>query len=344
MAAGIVTEEQVSIALERQRDSGRRLGEELVAQGFASEVQLTQMLSNQLTVPWVTLQRIEFTRELLSLMPAEMANRLCAIPIYVRRLRSAVTVYVAMDDPTNERALNEVRTTLQMPVKAMVAPPSEIRHAIRVYYFGAAPQQPIPNRKASRHPEATEAAVSAAAAKIPQAAVPSGGQDSAPAPSAPDASSAPDAPSAPDAQAEATTAVEDSAATEQASAAQGDPQDAQAAAAPAASPEPPAAEPQPPTKKRKKKQRFVTLTLLDGTTVRLPAPGGEPEEEEKPAALTASDLVAALLARAQGADVSDVLPDEHWEVLFATLLTLLIKKGLIADWEFVEEWKNRQGS
>ena len=49
------------------------------------------------------------------------------------------------------------------------------------------------------------------------------------------------------------------------------------------------------------------------------------------------------VARAQGADVSDVLPDQQWEVLFASLLTLLIRKGLLADWEFVEEWKKRQG-
>jgi type IV pilus assembly protein PilB len=59
--------------------------------------------------------------------------------------------------------------------------------------------------------------------------------------------------------------------------------------------------------------------------------------------LTASDLVSALLARAQGADVSDVLPNRDWETLFATLLRLLIKKGLIADWEFVGELEKLRG-
>ncbi|MCB9627457.1 MAG: hypothetical protein H6725_08810 [Sandaracinaceae bacterium] len=90
---------------------------------------------------------------------------------------------------------------------------------------------------------------------------------------------------------------------------------------------------------------MVTLTLLDGTTVRLPAPGSKRQSADATeGALTASDLVSALVARAQGADVSDVLPDQQWEVLFASLLTLLIRKGLLADWEFVEEWKKRQGS
>jgi len=92
--------------------------------------------------------------------------------------------------------------------------------------------------------------------------------------------------------------------------------------------------------------KMVTLTLLDGTTVRLPAPGSKRQDAQQATegGLTASDLVSALLARAQGADVSDVLPDQQWEVLFASLLTLLIRKGLLADWEFVEEWKKRQGS
>ena len=150
VAAKLVTAEQVSEALVSQRDSGRRLGEELVAKGFVSEFQLTQILSNQLAIPWVSLQRIEFTRDLLNMVPAEVANRLCVIPIYMRRVRAAETLYVAMDDPTNEPALIELAATTGLPVKAMVSSPSEIRHAIRVYYLGGAPQVHAPERRASR--------------------------------------------------------------------------------------------------------------------------------------------------------------------------------------------------
>jgi type IV pilus assembly protein PilB len=93
---------------------------------------------------------------------------------------------------------------------------------------------------------------------------------------------------------------------------------------------------------------MVTLTLLDGTEVRLPAnrkdEGGSEERGAAGQDLTASDLVQALFARSEGADVSDVLPDARWERLFATLLTLLLRKGLIADWEFVDEWRKHQGS
>jgi hypothetical protein len=97
--------------------------------------------------------------------------------------------------------------------------------------------------------------------------------------------------------------------------------------------------------------RMVTLTLLDGTKVNLPArevAGAEPVPKvpsSAPAApegnqLTARDLIAALRAVSHGADATEILgKDVHWEALFSALLSLLLKKHLIADWEFVEEYK-----
>jgi hypothetical protein len=62
-----------------------------------------------------------------------------------------------------------------------------------------------------------------------------------------------------------------------------------------------------------------------------------PEGEDQ---LTARDLVAALRAVSHGADASEILGDNpRWEAMFAALLSLLLKKHLIADWEFVEEFR-----
>jgi hypothetical protein len=90
-------------------------------------------------------------------------------------------------------------------------------------------------------------------------------------------------------------------------------------------------------------RRMVALTLLDGTTIKLPGKGkgGEGESAEPAApevALTARDLVAALRAAGSGTDASAVLGDNvRWERLVAALLSVLLKKHLISDWEFVEE-------
>jgi len=89
------------------------------------------------------------------------------------------------------------------------------------------------------------------------------------------------------------------------------------------------------------------LTLLDGTKLQLPETAND-EATETPSGLTSRDLVQALLRRAEGKDVGDLLSnqqglqDVQWETLFATLLSLMLKKGLIADWEFVEQWNKVQ--
>jgi len=56
--------------------------------------------------------------------------------------------------------------------------------------------------------------------------------------------------------------------------------------------------------------------------------------------LTARDLVSALRAVAHGADASEVLGNTDWQAMFEALLSLLLKKNLIADWEYVEELRN----
>jgi len=79
--------------------------------------------------------------------------------------------------------------------------------------------------------------------------------------------------------------------------------------------------------------------------VRLPAQRKTSDEPEAPrgGGLTGADLVRALLAKGQGAAVDDVLGGASWEVLCATILQLMLKKGLVADWEFVEAYKKNLG-
>ncbi|MFO0670277.1 MAG: hypothetical protein U0235_11715 [Polyangiaceae bacterium] len=93
-----------------------------------SETQLTQILGQQLSVPWVSLYHIDFSRQLLNLVPRDVAEKYCLVPIYVRRVRKqGETLYVAMDDPTNEGALAEVTQHAGLPTQPMIAAPSDIR-------------------------------------------------------------------------------------------------------------------------------------------------------------------------------------------------------------------------
>jgi type IV pilus assembly protein PilB len=317
---GVLSQSQLEQALFAQRKDGRKLGLLLVELGLVSEVQVTQTLSRQLSVPWVSLYHVDFSRSLLNLVPREVAEKYCLVPIFVRRVRKqGETLYVAMDDPTNDDAIEEVARAAGLPVKPMIACPSDIRAAIRVYYLGESPGPPT--------------APTLAVAPPPAPSVP--GQTAAKPPPSPAATAAPSASTA-----AARLASPDATASEEDS--------------PESAPEVEAEEKEFVARPRTK-GKMISLTLLDGTTISLPAPPKRPsspdtgEEAERAAKagppgeelsdqLTARDFVSAMRAVAHGADASEILGrSPRWETMFAALLSLLLRKGLIADWEFVEE-------
>jgi type IV pilus assembly protein PilB len=324
---GVLSQSQLEQALFAQRKDGRKLGQLLVELGLVSEVQVTQTLSRQLSVPWVSLYHVDFSRSLLNLVPRETAERYCLIPIFVRRVRKqGETLYVAMDDPTNEAAIQEVARAAALPVKPMIACPTDIRAAIRVYYLGEEPAPPPAPAPVPSPPPAP--APPSRAPSVPDIAV-------RPAPPRPPSPSQPE--------------LRGSAPTMKAAPPQPPPHDA------------PGSEPDieheerevvaPP--RRARTAKMISLTLLDGTTISLPtpprkaAPEAESSPDRKPAPreelsdqLTARDLVSALRAVAHGADASEILGVEpRWEAIFSALLSIMLRKGLIADWEFVEEFR-----
>jgi type IV pilus assembly protein PilB len=319
---GVLSQSQLEQALFAQRKGGRKLGQLLVDLGLVSEVQVTQTLSRQLSVPWVSLYHVDFSRSLLNLVPHEMAEKYCLIPIFVRRVRKqGETLYVAMDDPTNEAAIQDVARAASLQVKPMIACPSDIRSAIRVYYLGESPgltvapapdSVPLPTPAlASPPPSVPRARPARVATPLPPPT-----RISTSLPGTPESSG--DRPgSSPELHAEEREIL-----------------------AP-----------------RKSRAKMFSLTLLDGTTISLPSPRNRrpstpdvaaevPQSlkavptEEISDQLTARDLVSALRAVAHGVDASEILGAEpRWEAMFSALLSVLLRKGLIADWEFVEEFR-----
>lgn len=325
--AQIITRQQLEDVLALQKRDGRRIGTLLVEAGLVSETQVTQILSQQLSVPWVSLYHIDFSRQLLNLVSQELADRYCLVPIFVRKVRGlGQTLYVAMDDPSDEKAQGEVSQFSGLPVRAMIAPPTDIRSAIRAYYDAGKDASSL-----------SEAVAEADADRITQerltpAVAP---EKVATASAAPAAIATPSAVST-------TPIVEAHTARPSV--------DTEPLEGPDSSPTIEAHE--IPLPRRGKGPRMVTLTLLDGTKVNLPAKTAavkkkrlpsDPPVKEGPAGsdgLTARDLVAALRALSHGADASEILGENvRWEALFSALLSLMLKKHLIADWEFVEEYK-----
>ncbi|NLE85330.1 MAG: hypothetical protein GX607_02915 [Myxococcales bacterium] len=355
VGAKIITPEQLEEVLALQASDKRRLGALLVASGYVTETQVTQVLSQQLSVPWVSLHHIDFSRQLLNLVRRELAERHCLIPIYVRRSRHQKdTLYVAMDDPTDLEARAEVELYAGLPVRPMIAPPSEIRSAIRVYYGGQPP--PVPARPASAQMAVAPEQVAVPSGE-PQGADPTQGRaavldgSAAPSPAAPSpaapspAAPSPAAPGAPRVASEPPTAQAPSTPAPPDAEARGPSQapPSPEEAAPFSDDEPKSSpmasrEPSMPAPPADDGAKMVTLTLLDGTQLILPAAAGRVSRPEGTADMTAGDLVAALRAHASGADTSAVLGSEiNWQRVCAALLSILLRKQLIADWEFVDE-------
>src|SRR3954464_5656608 len=127
VSAHIITRDKVEAVLTAQQGDGRRLGKLLVERGLVTETQLTQVLSQQLSVPWVSLYHIDFSRELLNLVPREIAEKYCLVPIYVRAVRKqGDTLYVAMEDPMNDEALKACSESSRLPTRPMIAAAADI--------------------------------------------------------------------------------------------------------------------------------------------------------------------------------------------------------------------------
>src|SRR5450432_2733868 len=185
--AGILSEEQLEQALAAQKADGRKLGTLLVENGLVSETQLTQSLSQQLSVPWISLYHIDFSRELLNLVPVEVAERYCLLPIYVRAVRGqGDTLYVAMEDPMNEEGLRACSEFSGLPARAMIAAPTDIRKAVQMYYGVApAPAPPSPPPAADRPVAPPPAPLAATPAPAPLAPIGAARAPSPPAASPP---------------------------------------------------------------------------------------------------------------------------------------------------------------
>ena len=354
--AKVVTAEQLAEALTAQREpvNDKKIGQMLIERGWMTEAQLTQTLSLQLSVPWVSLYHIDFSRQLLNRVQRDLAEKYCLIPIFVRHVKGqGETLYVAMDDPTNEVALAEVTKSASLPARPMIASATDIRSAIRVYYGEAAGSQvidvpppptradpPTTTREGMRrevspptppvptHPDPPRSHPSQPprSASHPPPAPPAARRPPPPTPHAADDGDAPPPTTRSNPPPGGRAAVLAAAAREG-----GEVPPTPATPRPAAELPLPRAEGSEP---RRTRGKMLSLTLLDGTTVNLPSS----KSAKGPEGLTARDFVSALRATAHGADATEILGEQpQWEPVVAALLSILLRKGLIADWEFIEE-------
>ncbi|WP_025323867.1 type IV-A pilus assembly ATPase PilB [Deferrisoma camini] len=130
----ILTPADLERAKEDQRRNGGRLGEALVRLGLVDEQDLVRTLSKQYGVPTVDLANFEIDPEVTKLVPEDLVQKYRIIPIN----RVGSTLIVAVDDPSNMFALDDVKFLTGYNVEMVLAAPSAIKEAIDRYYDSSA--------------------------------------------------------------------------------------------------------------------------------------------------------------------------------------------------------------
>ena len=129
--AGLVNESQLKEALRRQRQTHEPLGRILAKNGMVTEADVCRVLHEQLGLPLVDLASTAIEEGVIRLVKEELAKKYTAIPI---ELEGRNTLRVAMADPLNAAALEDLRFQSGCFIRPALAPPTEIVEAISKFY------------------------------------------------------------------------------------------------------------------------------------------------------------------------------------------------------------------
>jgi type IV pilus assembly protein PilB len=125
-----ITPEQLQDALNHQKTSGGKLGFNLVKLGFVRDDEITALLSKQYGVPSINLGQFEIDASVIKLVPAETAQKYQIVPLS----RAGATLTIAMTDPTNVFAMDDVKFMTGYNVEPVVASETGVIEAIQKYY------------------------------------------------------------------------------------------------------------------------------------------------------------------------------------------------------------------
>ncbi len=126
----LIDDKQLAKALEEQRGSGGRLGASLVKLGFLQEEDLAAFLSRQYGVPSINLNEFEIDQGVIQLISSDVVQKYQLVPVN----RAGATLIVAMADPSNIFAIDDIKFMTGYNVEVVVASETCIKGAIDKYY------------------------------------------------------------------------------------------------------------------------------------------------------------------------------------------------------------------
>ena len=130
ISAGVIRPEQLNDALAIQKKTRERLGDVLINNGIITEQQLIEALQMQLGVDFVDLTAVSIPLELARFVPRSIAKKYCVVPVKLQKDE----LYVAMSDPLNFEAQEEIKSASHKQVVPMIATRRAVEQAIATLY------------------------------------------------------------------------------------------------------------------------------------------------------------------------------------------------------------------
>lgn len=128
----VITPQQLEEALKIQQVKGGLLGQVLVTLGYASEEAIAQALTAQYGFPFLPLKHYSIDGDFLTLIPENVARQYCLVPVD----RIGDTLAVAMADPLNAHAVEDIEMISHCSVQVFVSTLSDVAEAIDHHYGG----------------------------------------------------------------------------------------------------------------------------------------------------------------------------------------------------------------
>ena len=127
---GLINRKELEAAFTQQKERGGLMGQILIQLGYVTEEEVASALTAQYGFPYLPLDNYEIDGGLMVMIPEPLARQYCLIAI--DRIGNALTL--AMADPSNVKAIEEVELLTKCVVQTFVSTPSDIGRAIDRYY------------------------------------------------------------------------------------------------------------------------------------------------------------------------------------------------------------------
>ncbi len=129
--SGLINDEQLIQALDIQKQSNKRLGEILIELGYISSEDLVWILSEQASIPFIEIRPEVLDSDLINSFPEKLLYNNCILPLYETNDK----IYVAIGDPTNQSAIEQLKNHTKKEVIVSGAEPQKINQLLDKYYL-----------------------------------------------------------------------------------------------------------------------------------------------------------------------------------------------------------------